>query len=150
MEFGTVNKRKLRNRLLFLEASFTAFFLFVLHLFNLQIVENLVWEGKARAVAQRSEPLPSQRGLIWDRNYDVPLAVNSDSYSIQIVPAETTPLTPESLSKSWLKHWMWIGKTSFTAYRPNGKMYGSLLRCWTACPIRTSCVLLNRPRNFPV
>ena len=100
MDFGTVNKRKLRNRLLFFGGIiFTAFFLFVLHLFNLQIVENLVWEGKARAVAQRSEPLPSQRGLIWDRNYDVPLAVNSDSYSIQIVPAEITPLTPESLSK---------------------------------------------------
>ncbi|PIE03947.1 MAG: hypothetical protein CSA76_06825, partial [Spirochaetales bacterium] len=37
------------------------FVLYIAHLFKIQIVDNLVWEGRARAVALRSESLPAQR-----------------------------------------------------------------------------------------
>ncbi len=74
------------------------FMVFILYLFNLQIVENIIWEDRAQAVSRRSEPLPAQRGLIWDRNYNMPLATNIDSFAIHAVPAEISPLNPESLS----------------------------------------------------
>lgn len=86
-------------RLLLFGGGILAIFLaYALHLFNLQIVENLVWEGRAQAVSRRSEPLLAQRGLIWDRNYDTPLAMNIDAFALQIVPAEISPLNPEELA----------------------------------------------------
>ncbi len=74
------------------------FVLYIAHLFKIQIVDNLVWEGRARAVALRSESLPAQRGLIWDRNEDEPLAMNIDSFAINVIPAEIDPaVTPQGL-----------------------------------------------------
>jgi len=73
---------------------------FAIYLFNLQIVENLFWEGRAKEVSSRFEPLPAQRGLIWDRNLDMPLASNIDSFAIHVVPAEIYPSNPEELARS--------------------------------------------------
>ncbi len=92
-------KSGLKIRLIILGFLFFSVFLgFLIHLFNLQIVENLLWEGRAKAVSSRSEPLLAQRGLIWDRNVDKPLAMNIDSFAIHIIPAEIKPLTPETLA----------------------------------------------------
>lgn len=78
----------------------STFFGFTIHLFNLQIVENLIWEGRAKAVSSRSEPLLAQRGLIWDRNVDEPLAMNIDSFAVYLIPAEIPPSTPEVLVRN--------------------------------------------------
>jgi len=95
----TLHKGSLRIRLLIIGSIVFSVFLFlVLYLFNLQIVEKLLWEGRAKAVSSRSEPLPAQRGLIWDRNFDTPLAVNIDSFALHITPAEIPPSTPEELA----------------------------------------------------
>ena len=75
------------------------FAVYIVHLFNLQVVENLIWEGRAQAVSRRSEELPAQRGQIWDRHYDTPLAINVDSFAVSVVPAEIAPSTPEDLSE---------------------------------------------------
>jgi len=92
-------KGGLRMRLLIIGAiAFSVFLFLVLYLFNLQIVEKLLWEGRAKAVSSRSEPLSAQRGLIWDRNFDTPLAVNIDSFAVHIIPAEISPSTPQELA----------------------------------------------------
>lgn len=72
---------------------------FTIYLFNLQIVENLIWEGRARAVSRRSEPLLAQRGLIWDRNIDEPLAANIDSFAVYLIPAEIPPSNPDEIAR---------------------------------------------------
>jgi len=94
------SKSHLRSRLFLLGGLVFAVFLgFALFLFNLQVVENLIWEGRARAVARRSEPILSQRGLIWDRNVDQPLAMNIDSFAVSIIPAEIDSTGPEELAR---------------------------------------------------
>ncbi len=96
---GDPGKGGLKIRLVFLGFLILSVFLgFSIHLFNLQIVENIIWEGRAKAVSSRSEPLLAQRGLIWDRNVDEPLAMNIDSFAVYITPAEIKPLTPETLA----------------------------------------------------
>ena len=93
---GGINPR--RRLILFGSVVMAVFLLLIVHLFNLQIVENLVWEGRAKAVSSRSEPLPAQRGLIWDRSADVPLAMNIDSFAVQLIPAEIAPSTPNDIA----------------------------------------------------
>ena len=94
------SKGGLRRRLLILGGIMLGVFLgFTLYLFNLQVVENLIWEGRAEAVSRRSEPLLAQRGLIWDRNADRPLSMNLDSYAVRIVPADIPPSDPDEVSR---------------------------------------------------
>ena len=93
------SKGGLRGRLTILAVLILGtFLLFVSQLFKLQVVDNLIWEGRAKAVARRSEPLLAQRGLIWDRNVDEPLGMNINSYAIYVTPAETAPEGPDELS----------------------------------------------------
>ncbi len=64
------------------------FLLYIGNLFSLQIVKGLEYQDKARRVTQRMLPIPSPRGEIYDRNADVPIVINIDSYAVDIVPAE--------------------------------------------------------------
>ncbi|MDC7232317.1 MAG: penicillin-binding protein 2 [Spirochaetales bacterium] len=61
-------------------------FLYIYKLFNLQIVDNLIYEKKAQQVSQRSKVIPAQRGKIYDRNTDIPLAMNVDSFAVKYTP----------------------------------------------------------------
>jgi penicillin-binding protein 2 len=44
-------------------------------------------------------PLPSQRGEIFDRNGDIPIVINIDSYAVDIIPAEVPEGEIESLKR---------------------------------------------------
>lgn len=73
---------------------------FSIHLFNLQIVRGMEFETRARQVSSRHIVIPSQRGEIFDRNYDVPLVMNIPSFAVDIIPAEIGPeLFPEIVRK---------------------------------------------------
>lgn len=56
--------------------------IYIYKLFNLQIVDNLIYEKKAQEVSQRSNIIPAQRGRIFDRYSDVPLVMNVDSFAV--------------------------------------------------------------------
>lgn len=58
------------------------------YLFSLQIVKGTEYKKKAQQVARRMVPIPPQRGEIYDRNIDVPLAMNIDSFAVDIIPGE--------------------------------------------------------------
>ena len=66
----------------------TIFIVYVSNLFSLQIVKGWVYQDRARRVSQRLLTIPSQRGEIYDRNADVPIVINVDSYAVDIIPAE--------------------------------------------------------------
>jgi len=63
-------------------------FFYIFKLFNLQIVDNLIYERKAKAVSQRSNVIPAQRGRIFDRFRDIPLAMNVDSFAVNYISAD--------------------------------------------------------------
>ena len=46
-------------------------------------------------VARREQVIPTQRGEIYDRNYDTPLVMNVDSFAVDIIPASL----PDDLSE---------------------------------------------------
>lgn len=73
------------------------FIIYLTHLFSLQIVNTGIYKKKARNVAQRSNIIPSQRGKIYDVNYDYPLAMNVDSFAILVTPADVTDISIEEL-----------------------------------------------------
>ena len=61
---------------------------YVGYLFSMQIVDGYIYSDRATKVTTRSIVSPSQRGEIYDRQFDVPLATNIDSFAIDIIPVE--------------------------------------------------------------
>ena len=77
------------SRVYFLGAIFLLIVLvYIYQLFNMQIVDNLIYERRAREVSQRSKIIPAQRGRIYDCYQDVPLAMNVDSFAINYTSAD--------------------------------------------------------------
>ncbi|TVR69791.1 MAG: penicillin-binding protein 2 [Spirochaetaceae bacterium] len=77
------------KRLLIL-ASMTAavFVLYSWRFFQMQVLEGYIYQDRAQETAQRSEPVFAQRGQIFDRFYDEPLATNRNSFTITVIPAD--------------------------------------------------------------
>jgi len=87
-----------RSRLIFVGVTFVLMFIIYLsHLFSLQVVNTVIYQKKAKDVSERSDIIPAQRGKIYDRNYDFPLAMNIDSFAINITPAEVTDTSIDEL-----------------------------------------------------
>ena len=57
-------------------------------LFSLQIVKGYEYQNRATQVSRRIIPIAATRGEIYDRNADVPVVLNIDSFAIDLIPAE--------------------------------------------------------------
>lgn len=64
------------------------FFIYVFRLFSMQIIEGEKYKSQSVNISQRSKIIPAQRGEIYDRNALFPLVVNSDSFAVDLTPAE--------------------------------------------------------------
>lgn len=64
------------------------FFSYSAYLFYLQVIRGVEYQKKAVTISRQIEQLPAQRGEIYDRNYNLPLVLNIDSFALVIVPAE--------------------------------------------------------------
>ena len=64
------------------------FLFYTIYLFNLQIVKGFVYKEKAKEVTQREIIIPAQRGEIFDRDYNLPLVENIESFAVEITPGE--------------------------------------------------------------
>jgi len=58
------------------------------YLFYLQVVRGNEYRSRARSIASQSSLILAQRGEIYDRSYSLPLVLNTDSFAVDIVPAE--------------------------------------------------------------
>jgi penicillin-binding protein 2 len=77
------------NRLRFLQILFFSVILICAgRLFTLQVIMGGSYKKKARNVTQSLTEIPAQRGEIFDRNFNLPLVLNIDSFAIDIIPAE--------------------------------------------------------------
>ncbi len=72
-----------------LQAVFIAIFvLYAFRLFSIQVLSGDLYRARAENIARRTTVLPAQRGEIYDRNYNTPMVLNTDSFAVYIVPAE--------------------------------------------------------------
>ena len=82
-------ERRLRRRFFALTVVFAGGLgLLGLYLFTMQIVRGGEFQQRARDVSSREAVIPAQRGKVFDRNADVPLVFNVDSFAVDLSPAE--------------------------------------------------------------
>ncbi len=88
-DFQAGSKESLKSRItVIMIFSLTFLVIYSVYLFSLQIVKGLEYKKMAWAVAMRESVIPTQRGEIYDRNYDLPLVMNVDLFAVDIIPAE--------------------------------------------------------------
>ena len=80
------DKKTKTNILLF---SLLLFFsIYILILFKMQVIEGAGYRMQSVNISQRSTVLPAQRGEIYDRNANMALAINTDSFAVYLTPGE--------------------------------------------------------------
>lgn len=92
---------QVKRRILPILAAFgLAFFMILVRLFNLQVLEQNVYETLATRTSQRAQVIPAKRGDIYDRNVNYPLVYDVDSFSVFFNPADVPRETiPKVLSE---------------------------------------------------
>jgi penicillin-binding protein 2 len=84
-----IRQIKPEKRIGLLRILFVALFaIYSWRLFNMQILSGEQYRSQAQDISRRTEIIPSQRGEIYDRSYTQPIALNTDSFAVSIVPAE--------------------------------------------------------------
>jgi penicillin-binding protein 2 len=64
------------------------FFFYLARLFSMQVIESLNYQSRAVFVSSRSQIINTQRGRIYDRNINNPLALNRSSFALLITPGD--------------------------------------------------------------
>jgi penicillin-binding protein 2 len=65
-----------------------AFIIYSFRLFSMQILDGQFYLDRAQNIARRTTVIPAQRGEIYERNFSQSLALNADSFAVNIIPAE--------------------------------------------------------------
>ncbi|MDR1894325.1 MAG: penicillin-binding protein 2 [Spirochaetales bacterium] len=74
--------------------------LYTVYLYSMQIVNVGKYLQRAAAVSRRVQIIPAQRGEIYDRNFDVPLVMNTPSFAVDIIPGEVGDSRLEELFRN--------------------------------------------------
>jgi penicillin-binding protein 2 len=86
------------RRIRILRVSFIAVFvLYAAQLFSMQILSGELYRSRAQNIARRITIIPAQRGEIFDRGFNQPLVLNTDSFAVSITPAEIPQKEIDSL-----------------------------------------------------
>src|SRR5574344_2063820 len=77
------------NYIFFLWILIAITFLFYFsRLFSMQVIEGDRYRMQSKTISSQVNIIPAQRGEIFDRNYNLPLVVNTDSFAINVTPGE--------------------------------------------------------------
>lgn len=66
----------------------TTFVIYILKLFSMQIIEGKEYRNRSEKISSQIKTIPAQRGEIFDRNANLPMVINTDSFAVDLIPGE--------------------------------------------------------------
>jgi len=127
----------------------TLFVVYSVKLFSMQILSGKVYLTRAQDISRRTFTIPAQRGEIYDRNYTKQLAMNRDSFAVNITPAEVPRGSMEEIVKAV------SGIIGIPAEEINAKMPKQYLQFFQPVeiavnvPLNTIAALAERKNSLP-
>ena len=67
---------------------FCILIIYLFRLFSMQIVQGDRFRKQSQTISQRSERIPAQRGEIFDRNANIPMVLNTNTFAVSVTPGE--------------------------------------------------------------
>lgn len=83
-DFQQVNKR-LKFFSIFV---FCILIIYLFRLFSMQIIQGAQFRKQSQTISRRSERIPAQRGEIFDRNANIPMVLNTNTFAVLVTPGE--------------------------------------------------------------
>jgi penicillin-binding protein 2 len=108
------------------------FCLYVLKLFSLQVIEGKKYRNQSVKISSQVKTIPAQRGEIFDRNATLPMVVNTDSFAVDLTPAEISEDRYDSVL-SRLATYLGLSKLEI-----DKKIPAKLRRSYTSIEIRSN------------
>jgi len=108
------------------------FALYVLKLFSLQVIEGAQYRKQSQTISSQVKTIDAQRGEIFDRNASMPMVINTDSFAVDLTPAEIPSGHYDSVT-SRLAVFLGISKKEI-----DRKIEPSLRRSYTAVEVRSN------------
>ncbi|MBQ8014214.1 MAG: penicillin-binding protein 2 [Treponema sp.] len=108
------------------------FVVYVLKLFSLQVVEGAVYRKQSQTISSQVKTIDAQRGEIFDRNASMPMVINTDSFAVDLTPAEIPSGFYDSVV-SRLASFLGISKKEI-----DRKVPAYLRRSYTAIEVRSN------------
>lgn len=67
---------------------FILFIIYFFKLFSLQILYGNEYRSQSKTISSQFNTIPAQRGEIFDRNANLPMVINTESFAVEITPGE--------------------------------------------------------------
>lgn len=67
------------------------FIVYSYKLFSMQIIQGEHYKSQSQKISSQVTIIPAQRGEIFDRNADLPMVINTDSFAVEVIPGEIPP-----------------------------------------------------------
>ena len=64
------------------------FLSYVYKLFSLQVLNGEQYRSQSKKISSQVTTISAQRGEIFDRNADLPMVINTDSFAVEVTPGE--------------------------------------------------------------
>ena len=108
------------------------FAVYILRLFSLQVIEGAVYRKQSQTISSQVKTIDAQRGEIFDRNAAMPMVINTDSFAVDLIPAEIPNGHYDSVT-SRLASYLGISKNEIDRKIPQ-----YLRRSYTAVEVRSN------------
>lgn len=116
---------------------FVVMTLYLLRLFSMQVVNGQTYRTQARRSSSKVREIPAQRGEIYDRNADQALAVNVDSFAVDITPGEIPPERFDTVI-SRLASYLGVNRSYIKNKLPKNRKGDVILSSFSAVEIKTN------------
>jgi penicillin-binding protein 2 len=67
------------------------FAIYLYKLFSLQILQGSEYRSQSKTISSQVNTIPASRGEIFDRNANLPMVINTESFAVEITPGEIPP-----------------------------------------------------------
>lgn len=64
------------------------FFIYIYKLFSMQIIQGEHYRSQSQRISSQISTISAQRGEIFDRNANLPMVINTDSFAVEVTPGE--------------------------------------------------------------
>lgn len=62
--------------------------LYIFRLFSMQIIQGEHYRNQSQTISSQISVIPAQRGEIFDRNANLPMVINTESFAVELTPGE--------------------------------------------------------------
>ena len=92
MNFGDMNNQnpleKGAKLIIIAVLLFICFLIYFYRLFLLQFIQGQEYRNQSQKLSSQVNTIPAQRGEIFDRNANLPMVINTESFAVEITPGE--------------------------------------------------------------